>query len=59
MTKQRTPYAERPDIVAKHCTCLWNHWIDENGEHQQRMHIASSTCPLHGNRVEHDVPEAW
>jgi hypothetical protein len=49
----RVPYAERPDIIERHCTCLWVHTRDPDnpdGPARSRLHMTMPECPLHGDR---------
>jgi hypothetical protein len=54
----RVPYAERPEIIERHCTCLWVHTQDPDnpdnpdGPARSRLHMTMPECPLHGSYRE-------
>jgi hypothetical protein len=49
----RTPYADRPEVIAEHCTChhVWSQ--KEDGTIQQHELISRDrACKLHGDNAE-------
>jgi len=46
----RVPYAERPEIIERHCTCHWV-WTESDGRPiRHNVAYINPTCPLHGDR---------
>jgi hypothetical protein len=50
----RVPYAERPDVIERHCTCqwVWSETQDTRTPKRQGMYYANPTCPLHGGHAK-------
>ena len=55
MKPPRVPYPERPEVIERHCTCLWTHAITPDGERYASIHSADPDCKLHG--PGHDLPD--
>ena len=49
----RVPYAERPEVIERHCTChhVWSQGADGKPRRGER-YFTDYRCPLHGYRAE-------